>query len=99
MEFKQIKSIKRIQKKTTVYNFHVPQYENYIANGFVTHNCYVARHNTFGNPVTVYSNTNEIIDEIVKHSYTLPAKYQKYSNQQDKWQWCYDVGRLSKNVI
>lgn len=34
-----IKSIKKVQKTTIVYNFSVPKYETYIANGFAVHNC------------------------------------------------------------
>lgn len=56
--------------------------------------CYVARHNKFGNPLTVFTNTNEIIDAIVEHSYEQPSKFPEYSNQQDRWQWVYDVGML-----
>jgi len=37
--YKKIKSIKKIRKKQKVYNFDVPVYENYIANGFIVHNC------------------------------------------------------------
>ena len=39
LEFKKIKSIKRLKKKQKVYNFNVPGYESYVANGFVVHNC------------------------------------------------------------
>ena len=39
LEFKKIKSIKRVKKKQKVYNFNVPNYESYVANGFVVHNC------------------------------------------------------------
>ncbi len=39
MEYKKLQSIRKIQKPTTVYNFSVPNYESYIANGFVVHNC------------------------------------------------------------
>jgi pyruvate formate lyase activating enzyme len=39
LEYKKIKSIKRIHKKQQVYNFNVPGYESYVANGFVVHNC------------------------------------------------------------
>lgn len=92
MKVKKIKSIKRIQKETTVYNFHVPQYESYVANGFITHNCYVGRHRDFGNPLHLSENTNEIIDAIVDHYYQQPPKFPDYSNQQDKYQWVYDVG-------
>lgn len=92
MKIKKIKSIKRIKQETTVYNFHVPKYENYVANGFITHNCYVARHRDFGNPLYLSENTNEIIDAIVEHYYNQPPKFPNYSNQQDRWQWTYDIG-------
>ncbi len=39
LTFKKIKSIKRLKKKQKVYNFNVPGYENYVANGFIVHNC------------------------------------------------------------
>jgi len=39
LEYKKIKSIKRLKKKQKVYNFNVPGYENYVANGFIVHNC------------------------------------------------------------
>ncbi len=39
MNYKKIQSIKRIKKTTQVFNFNVPKYETYIANGFVVHNC------------------------------------------------------------
>ena len=39
LTYKKILSIKRIEKKQKVYNFNVPGYESYIANGFVVHNC------------------------------------------------------------
>lgn len=39
LEFKKISNIKRIKKRQKVYNFNVPIYESYVANGFVTHNC------------------------------------------------------------
>ena len=87
-----IKSIKQVKKKATVYNFHVPKYESYVANGFVTHNCYVGRHRDFGNPLHLSENTNEIIEAIVEHYYQQPSKFPDYSNQQDRWQWTYDIG-------
>lgn len=54
--------------------------------------CYVARHRDFGNPLHIYKNTNEIIDAIIDHHAYQPAKYPTYSNQQDRWQWTYDIG-------
>lgn len=56
--------------------------------------CYTARHNKFGNPMTVSENTDELLEAIVEHYYTLESKYPDYSNQQDRWQWVYDVGML-----
>ena len=38
-QYKKINKISRIKGKIKVYNFSVPGYENYIANGFVVHNC------------------------------------------------------------
>jgi DNA repair photolyase len=98
MKVKKIKSIKRIKEKATVYNFHVPKYESYVANGFVTHNCYVARHRDFGNPLTISENTNEIVDAIVEHYYNQPSKFPTYSNQQDRWQWTYDLYESSDGL-
>ncbi len=39
LKYKPIKSLRRIKRKCKVYNFDVPKYEAYIANGFVVHNC------------------------------------------------------------
>jgi len=39
MEYKKITSMKKIKGKKKVYNFDVPSYENYVANGVVVHNC------------------------------------------------------------
>lgn len=57
--------------------------------------CYVARHNTFGNPLTKYTNVDKILQVVLQHHSDLPAKYPKKSNQQDKWQWVYDVGEAT----
>lgn len=39
MTFSKIKGLRRVKKKQRVYNFSVPKYETYIANGIVVHNC------------------------------------------------------------
>jgi pyruvate formate lyase activating enzyme len=39
LEYRKIRSIRRVKKHQTVYNFNVPGYESYVANGFVVHNC------------------------------------------------------------
>ena len=93
MNPKKIKSIKRIKQETTVYNFHVPKYESYVANGFVTHNCYCARHNNFGNPVTQFSNIDDILEKTIQHSESVGMK--KVGNQQDDFYYVYEIGEES----
>lgn len=39
LEYKKISKIRKISKTQKVYNFNVPLYESYVANGFVVHNC------------------------------------------------------------
>lgn len=92
MQQLKIQSIKRLQQRTKVYNFHVKDYESYIANGFLVHNCYVARNQPYGNPLTIYNNTEEIIDSVIKHHSKLPTKI---SNQCDSLKWTYDIGEAT----
>jgi hypothetical protein len=96
MEYQKIKSIKVVEEKQTVYNFHVPTYESYIANGFVTHNCYVARHREFGNPLEKYTNLLEIYQAVVDHHSTLE---QKQPNQCDPQFWTYDIGESTDCLL
>lgn len=58
--YQKITSIKRVQTETTGHNFHVPGYESYVANGIVTHNCYVARRKGYANPITTFVNIDRI---------------------------------------
>jgi len=39
LQFKKIKKINRITCPSRVYNFNVPKFESYVANGFIVHNC------------------------------------------------------------
>lgn len=91
-EFKKITSIKKrkLDKPVKVYNFHVPKNNNYICNGFVTHNCYVARRKGGSNPLTVFLNIDQIADSIEHHQEKLGLK--TISNQCDPHLWTYDIG-------
>lgn len=89
------KKISRITRKTgsiRVYNFHVPRYENYVANGMITHNCYVARRKGYANPTTVFINTEEIHETLVRH---VKSQRPKTPNQCDPSRWTYDIGENS----
>jgi spore photoproduct lyase len=91
-----IKSIKKITKQAVVYNFHVPKYENYIANGIVTHNCYVARNRVFGNPIEKYINGNDAWEAVKAFHDTLGPKE---PNQCDPTFWTYDIGESTDCLI
>lgn len=64
-KFKRITNITKIQKKSKVVNFSVSKNENYLANGILTHNCYMKRHKPKG--LTYATNTTEILTEINSH--------------------------------
>lgn len=51
--------------------------------------CYVARHREFGNPLTLYTNVDKMLEAVVKHWETLPPKS---PNQCDPEAWTYDIG-------
>lgn len=51
--------------------------------------CYVARHAAFGNPVTLYTNVDEMLAAVEKHWSKLPPKS---PNQCDPKAWTYDIG-------
>lgn len=85
-----IRSIKKINRKTKVFNFHVPKFESYIANNIVTHNCYVARHRQFGNPLEKYTNKEEIWRAVKSFHQSLGPK--TVANQCDPKYWTYDIG-------
>jgi hypothetical protein len=66
LKFFKIKSITKIQQKQTVVNFSVQKNENYFANGILTHNCYMKRHQPDG--LTIATNINDILTAINNHS-------------------------------
>jgi DNA repair photolyase len=93
LEFKKISSIKVIKKTTQVYNFHVPKYESYLANGMVTHNCYVARRKGYANPITVFANIDKIMKHIERKCERLGPKVITPENAQcDPVLWTWDIG-------
>jgi len=66
-KFKRITSITKIQKNSKVVNFSVSKNENYLANGILTHNCYMKRHKPEGLDIAI--NTNDILTEINNHAW------------------------------
>lgn len=66
-EFKKIKRISKIQKETKVVNFSVSKNENYLANGILTHNCYMKRHKPKG--LSIATNIGDILTVINNHAY------------------------------
>lgn len=62
--------------------------------------CYVNRNNGFSNPLTLYTNKEQIWETVLKHYNELPSKT---PNQCDPLRWTYDVGEatdcLSPKVI
>lgn len=62
--------------------------------------CYVNRNNGLTNPLTLYTNRNEIWNAILKHYNQLPSKV---ANQCDPLRWTYDIGEatdcLSPRVV
>ncbi len=88
--FQKIVSIRTTNESTTVYNFHVPGPESYIANGIVTHNCYVARRKGFANPITTFVNIEQICGSIEKHANKQGIKWEP--SQADPSLWVYEIG-------
>lgn len=68
MKYEKVTSIKRVKTRTTVHNFHVPGPESYVANGVVTHNCYVARRKGHANPISTFVNIGGILGAVEKHA-------------------------------
>lgn len=91
--FHKITSIKRVQTNTTVHNFHVPGHESYVANGIVTHNCYVPRRKGFANPITTFINIEQIMAAIRKHANKQGMKLTP--TDPDPSLWVYELGTNS----
>ncbi len=87
LEFKKIKAISKIAKKSKVVNFSVQKNENYFANGILTHNCYMKRHKPKG--LTVAKNIEDILTAIDHHSWF--AEVEK-PNQTHPFFITYDLG-------
>ncbi len=93
LDYKKIEDIHYRAGQTRVYNFHVPEYESYVANGFVTHNCYVARRKGFANPITTFVNSEQICATIEKHAGKQGFKWEP--SQADPTYWVYELGTNS----
>lgn len=91
--YQKITSIKRVKAETTVHNFHVPDYNSYVANGIVTHNCYVARRKGYANPITTFVNIDRITAYLKRHAAKQGDKPDP--NQVDPHYWVYDIGENS----
>ena len=90
MTFQKIKSIKRIKEPTTVYNFHVPGPESFLANGVVTHNCYVPRQKGFANPITTFVNIEQVTAFLKRHATKQGMKLEPTAPDEDLW--VYELG-------
>ncbi len=93
MRFERVQSIKRVRTDTTVHNFHVPGPESYVANGVVTHNCYVARRKGYANPITTFVNSGEILGAVGRHAAKQGFKFE--ASQADPDLWVYELGTNS----
>ncbi len=93
LKYKKISCIRKIKKNVKVYNFHVPKYESYLANGIVTHNCYVPRRKGYANPITVFANIDKILKHLERKCLKLGKKIITPENEQtDPELWTFDIG-------
>ena len=88
--FRRIRSIERIAGPTRVYNFHVPGPESFIANGIVTHNCYVPRRKGFANPISTFVNVEQIQRAILRHAEKQGPKTAPTTAGDSEW--IYELG-------
>jgi len=95
--FEKIASIRRMPVHTTVHNFHVPGHESYVANGVVTHNCYVARRKGYANPISVFVNIDEIMATIARHAARQGPKL--VLTAPDPLYWVYELGTNSDGGV
>ncbi len=93
LTYKKITKIKRVPVHTTVYNFHVPGTESYLANGIVTHNCYVSRRKGAANPITTFVNIEQICGYLARHAMRQGAKTEP--TMADAHLWTYELGTNS----
>jgi spore photoproduct lyase len=95
--FEKITSIKRVPTRTTVHNFYVPGHESYLANGIVTHNCYVARRKGYANPISIFVNIEEIMATIARHAERQGPK--PAPTAADPALWVYELGTNSDGGV
>lgn len=91
--YKKITTIKRVKSRATVHNFHVPQHESYVANGIITHNCYVPRRKGFANPITTFVNIEGITRYLARHA--AKQNFKATPNMVDPSFWVYELGTNS----
>jgi spore photoproduct lyase family protein len=81
-----IKSLKNVENGRST-DFIAPSHSNGCAMACTY--CFVARRKGYANPITVFTNNQEIIASIDKHVDSLPPKKR---NQCDPKHWIYDIG-------
>jgi spore photoproduct lyase len=91
--FRKITRITRLSGPATVHNFHVPGPETFVANGIITHNCYVVRRKGFANPVTTFVNIEQIAGAIERHAAKQGMKLEPTAADPDRW--VYELGTNS----
>lgn len=92
-----IVGIERVPGRAVVHNFHVPGPETYIANGLITHNCYVPRRKGFANPITTFVNIEQILNTIERHAAKQGMKLEP--TPADPWLWVYELGTNSDGGV
>jgi spore photoproduct lyase len=95
--FRKITKITRVAEPAHVYNFHVPGPESYIANGVVTHNCYVARRKGYANPITTFVNIDAISAAIERHA--AKQGWKLSPTAADPALWVYELGTNSDCAV
>ena len=97
LKYRKIQSIRRVSKPQTVYNFHVPGPQSYLANGIVTHNCYVARRKGHANPITTFVNIEQMTKYLARHAMRQGPK--TAATPADDALWVYEIGCNSDTSI
>ena len=98
--YRKIDSIRRVRKEVEVYNFDVPQYETYIANGFVVHNCQnyrvsqqITGKSEFYSPTELVQLALERNVQGIAFTYNEPTIYHKYIEEVG-----HEIGRLNSHL-
>lgn len=99
LKFHPVTSVKRVKHDCKVYNFNVPKYETYIANGFVVHNCqnYRVSQQTAGK--SVFYSPSELIElalernvDGIAFTYNEPTIYHDYIEEVG-----HEIGKSSRS--